>query len=333
MKETSAGSLLQPRGGKNGRGRVVNRKLATFFLCILFATAFWFINALSKEYPTTLRLPVDYLNLPTDRIVSNRLPDTLDFEVKASGFNLLRWSISKPSDPVSVDMALARRPKGTDYLYFAFGREIEKISRQMIKGVKVVRVIPDTIWFSYAPRAVAKVPVRARVQVTCKAGYRTGDSVRVTPAEVEVSGPAELIQKITFVETEARLFQDADKTVSATLRLQPTPEFRRLSFSPAQVSIEAPVYRFTEARKEIPISVDHLPPGVRLQLLKEKVTVIYNVPIGKTDSVDVSMFRAVIDYRRIEPGATTAHIQVVRAPVFVSNIRLDPEKVEFLIRK
>jgi len=331
MKDDSKRSLLQPRG--LARRPVINRRATTFLVCLLIATAFWFLNALSKEYPSSLRLPVVYTNLPADQVVANRLPDSLDLELRASGFNLLRWSFVKPGDPILVDLGSARRSKSGDYHYLAFNRQLEKISQQMIRGVKVLRMQPDTLWFSYAPRTVVRVPVRPRLEVHCKPGYRSGDSMRVTPAEVEVSGPTELVQKISYVETETMRYYDVDNTVVATLRLQPPAEFRKLSFSPGAVSVEAPVYRFTEARKEIPVTVEQVPPGLRLQLFSNKVTVIYNVPLEKAESVDESMFRAVIDYRKIETGAASAKVQLVRQPSFASNVRVEPAEVGFLIRK
>ncbi|TND08467.1 MAG: hypothetical protein FD123_2263 [Bacteroidetes bacterium] len=332
MREVTNRSFLQPGPGNTSQRRpVVSRRFMTFLLCLGLSTILWFFNALSKDYPLTLRLSASYVNLPADRKTSNRLPDSLDIEVMASGFKMLGWSVNKHTDPVRIDLNTARRPKGSDYMYIAFQRDLERIGRQFSKGVKVVRIQPDTIWFSFAPRAAKTIPVRANLDIKCKPGYRISDSIKITPATVEVTGQGELVQKITFVETDMKRFTEVDKNIKAVVRLQPSPEFRQLSFSPATVTVEIPVYRFTEASAEVPVTVEHVPDGVRLQLLRKKVKITYNVPLEQADSVDASMFRAVIDYRKAEKGGSPAKVQITRKPVFISNIRVEPEKVEFVI--
>lgn len=332
MKQNYNRSFLQPSPGAEGPRRpVVSRRVMTFLVCLVFSAILWLLNALSKDYPLTLRLPANYVNLPSDRKTSNRLPDTLDIELSASGFNLLGWTFFKPSHPVSIDLKSAKQPKGSDYMYIAFTRDLDRISRQFAKGVKVVRVQPDTIWFSFAPRAQKTIPVRARLDIKCKPGYRVADSVVVIPSSVEVTGQADQVQKISFAETEVKKFTEVDEGFEAVVRVQPSAGFRQLTLSPAVVTVKVQVQQFTESSVEIPVSVEHLPDDVRLQLLRKKVKIIFNVPLEKADSVDASMFRATVDYRKADRKNSSIRVNVSRKPVFVSNVRVQPEKVEYVI--
>jgi len=45
------------------------------------------------------------------------------------------------------------------------------------------------------------------------------------------------------------------------------------------------------------------------------------------------MFRVVIDYSKADPKSNTLLCQFAKQPVNVKNLRTDPQRVEYLIRK
>lgn len=332
MKTTEDTSLLQPHDGKSKRP-VVNRRIATFLVCLAASAAMWVLNALSREYQQTVKLAVDYIHLPSDRMVATRLPDSLDMEVRVTGFSLLRWKMFKPDDHIRVDVTWARRSKVSTDNYLAFVRELDKLNLQLPRSVKVQRVVPDTIWFSYAPRITKNVPVVSRLRVSCMPGYRISDSIQLKPATVDVSGPEEEVAKITQVETEELVITNAQAPVKTKLKIKQSPAYRKLAFSTTEIEASQDVYRFTEARVVIPVRVENEPRGFRLQLLQRSVEVVFQVPLTQTGNVDTAMFRAVADYRNIDAERGTVLVQLTRKPVFARNIRIEPERVPFLIRR
>lgn len=332
MKTTEDTSLLQPHDGKSKRP-VVNRRIATFLVCLAVSASLWVINALSREYQETFKLAVDYVHLPSDRMVATRLPDSLDLEVKVTGFSLLQWKIFKPGERIRVDVTWARRSKVSTDNYLAFVRELDKLNLQLPRSVKVQRVMPDTIWFSYAPRITKTVPVVSRLRISCEPGYRISDSIQLKPATVDVSGPEEEVAKITQVETEELVINNANAPVKVKLKMKQGTAYRKLAFSASEFEATQDVYRFTEARVLIPVKTENEPRGFRLQLLQRNVEVVFQLPLTQTGHVDTSMFRAVADYRNIDAERGTVPVQLSRKPVFARNIRIEPERVPFLIRR
>src|ERR1700750_3425788 len=97
----------------------LNRRVFTFFICVLISIFFWLLMSLSKEYTITVSFPVNYVNLPTDKIISNHLPETIDIEIKATGFNLLFYKIKQQRETVLLDIndALPYTAKNHYYLF------------------------------------------------------------------------------------------------------------------------------------------------------------------------------------------------------------------------
>ncbi len=73
----------------------MDRKLIIFLFFVVLSTIFWFLNQLEDEYVTDISLPVHYTNFPSDKILVNELPDHLDLRVRAFGYKLLEYKISK----------------------------------------------------------------------------------------------------------------------------------------------------------------------------------------------------------------------------------------------
>ena len=96
-----------------------NKKIVTYLVFVFIATIFWFLNALSKDYTTTVSYPVNYKNLPKDKILIRELPDKLFLEVKGGGFALLRYKISTAFQPINLNVSNQlnnKKPKTTDFV-------------------------------------------------------------------------------------------------------------------------------------------------------------------------------------------------------------------------
>jgi len=76
-----------------------------------------------------------------------------------------------------------------------------------------------------------------------------------------------------------------------------------------------------------------LPAGYGLKTFPDKVSVKYNVAFNDYGKINALQFRAVVDYEKIEPGNNNLKVHLVKYPLEVRSIKLNPEKVEYIIRK
>src|SRR3954471_15704401 len=98
------------RANKQGtrEGFRLNRRVVTFLFCVLLSLFFWLLMALSKEYTITVSFPVSYSNFPEDKLIANHLPETIDLQLRSSGFSLMIYKIRRQKETVRIDIRDAR---------------------------------------------------------------------------------------------------------------------------------------------------------------------------------------------------------------------------------
>lgn len=320
------------RGDSQGQKPLLSRRVSTMLVCLLLSCTAWLLQALSKEYTTVLRVPVTYMNLPVDRFIAGGLPDSVDTELSGSGFTLLTWQMGRTPGILQLDMRQARRNVRGDFTLLTNSNN-RRLTSNFGRGARVVRVSPDTIAFSYAPRITRRVPIRPMVTVSLASQFQLADSVRTDPAFVEISGPAEVVNRIAFIPTEARVFSGLDKDITESIALLLTGQARQLIVKPTTVNVSIKVGQFTEGRFLLPVIPINVPPGVNLKTIPDKVTVVFQVPLSEYHRIRPDQFRVVADYKTITSGLTTLRLNVVRRPLVVRSLHTEPERVGFLISR
>jgi YbbR domain-containing protein len=301
---------------------------------VVIATGFWFLSALSKEYAGQMSLPVAYTHIPTDKVLSNRLVDTLDVEVRTSGFKLLMYRLFGKTETIRIDMRTARHTRDEGYYYIATNTRLERFSEQLGAGTRLTKVIPDTIYFNFNKKASKKVPVRLNSSISYKPEYQLKDSILIDPATVTVSGEPSVISRINFILTEKLVLKNVDENISQRIKLEPGSFRNQVELSISSVRVEAPVAKFTEGSIELPIEVINLPPGYNIRTFPDRAVVKYQVALTDFESIKPQMFAIVADYSKVtKDSGTKLKIELVKSPANVRHARITPDKVEFIVRK
>jgi len=310
----------------------LNRRVSSFAVCVLLAALFWFLHALSKEYSITIRIPVTYSNLPEKRLVAVHLPDSVDVKVSGSGFTILACKWAHAVGPLELDASHARNMGAGDFALATFSHS-DLIEGSLGHGLQVLRVMPDTIVLSFEGRAEKSVPVHARVSVQCATSYRLGDSITTNPKTVVVSGAEALVKRISFVETESKNFSGLDHPVNESVKLVLPGDLSQVTILPSQVMLNIPVGKYTEIRFSIPVEPINVPSNIVVKTFPDKVDAVFLVPVGDAASIHPDMFRVVLDYSKADPKINSLQCEFARQPLNVRNLRTDPARVEYIIRK
>jgi YbbR domain-containing protein len=320
------------RGGLEKKTPFLSRRVSSYVVCLLLAGLFWLLHSLSKEYIITVRVPVSYSHLPEQKLIAVDLPDSVDAEVIGSGFTILAYQWTHPFSPMDLDARQARSLGSGDFALATYSHS-ERLEGAIGHGLKILRVMPDTIVLSFEGRAEKRIPVRPKVTVKCAPMYRLGDSIKTIPAYVMVSGAEALVKRINYIETEPKNYQGLNKAVNEPVNLVLPPDLRQLTVSSPKVNLIVPVGQYTEKKFSIPVETINVPPNVVLKTFPDKVDVIFQVPVENFAAITADMFRVVADYSKIDPKANTIAVEFVRQPLNVLNLHTQPQRVEFLIRK
>ncbi len=321
-------------GTTSGKDSIrLNKRVVTFLFCVLVSAFFWLMMTLSKEYTTELNFPVNYINLPSDKVVANHLSETIDIEIKATGFNLLLNKLKQKKETVLIDVKYSKPLPTKNHYFLLSNSRIDRITKQFSNDIKIIKIYPDTLFLNFNKKITKRVPVRANFKIDLAKQCQQSDSIRLNPAFINISGAAEVINKINYVETEPVILKNSSDSLSLKLNILKTPALKLVDLSPSIVLATINITKYTEANIELPIEVVNLPRGYDLKLFPDKVLVKYNVAFQNYEKIDALQFRAMVDFNKIEPGSNKLKIQLLKYPSEIRTIKLFPEKVEYIIRK
>lgn len=328
-------SFFLKRSRKPGskEGIHLNRRLVTFLFCILLSLFFWLIMTLSKEYTITARFSVKYINFPEDKLIANHLPETIDIQLRSSGFNLLVYKFKQQKEIVLLDINDARPLSSRNHFYIETNDHIDKITSQFDAEIEVLNVKPDTIFIHYNKKITRLVPVKLNLNIEFAELYQQADSIRTEPKFIEISGAPDVISSIDYVETVPLILKNVSAPVSLKLDIAKFPAAKQIELSQSYVLVKMNVTKFTEAVMELSVEVENLPRGYSLKTFPDKVSVKYQVAFDNYGKINALDFRAVVDYAKIEPGSNKLKVQLLKVPPEVRSVKLSTEKVEYIIRK
>lgn len=310
-----------------------NKRMISFFTCILVSVFFWLLMSLSKDYIITVSFPVNYTNLPKDKVLSNALPESIAIEIKSSGFNLLKYKFKQQRDTVLIDIKDARSLSSRNHYYLLTNSKIDKITGQFNNDIKILKIEPDSILLNFNKKISKTVPVISKLNLSFESQYQQADSIKLIPSFITVSGASDVIEKIKQVETVPMNIKNINSSVSVKLTISITPDLKFVEFSQTTIQALVNVTKFTEGSIDLPIEVDNLPSGLGLKTFPDKVSVKYIVAFENYEKINSLQFRAVVDYKKIEVGNNKLKVQIVKSPSEVHSIKVSPEKVEYIIRK
>jgi len=312
-----------------------NKKLLVYVFFVGIATIFWFLNALDKEYTTMVNYPVRYINLPENKVLTNKLPEQFTLKVNAFGFGLIRYKLSSAflSNPFDVGFYTNNRLKSNTLQNYSLATSqiMNRFEKDLPSSIRLISIFPDTILFEFSPIVEKKVQIKSRVSSSFEQQYMLDGAISLEIDSIVVKGPSSKLDSIDFVETEELILKKINKTVKRDVNLK---LIKGVEFSQRKIEITVPVEQFTEEEMNIPVKVNDLPDSLLLRLFPGDVKVSYFVGFKKHDKVSADLFDIRVDYNQTsEDGSNKLKVELLNNPDFVTNVRYYPQEVTYLIEK
>lgn len=156
------------------------------------AFALWITFIASPDIVTSISLPVEFENMPSDLVCATDLPAHIAAEIKGPSARLRHADTSSAAVVLNFDQI--REPG--EHTFTIGRREID-----LPPGVRVVRTVPAQIRLRFEWRRQARVPVKVRFSTPPPAGYRVAEQ-KVEPPILEIVGPESRIRQVESVETD-----------------------------------------------------------------------------------------------------------------------------------
>jgi len=307
-----------------------DKRIVVFLVCLSIATVLWFLNALGKDYSTTIAFPVKYIDPPENQFLANNPPSKFDLKVTAHGFTLLRHKLSLSFSPIVLNLTTITRniEKSGDGFNVNTRSLISRISNQISNEITINDITPQILRITLDSLKTKRVPVKEKIEIQFKQQYDLKDSVSISPNEVEITGPAAVLDTVSYLYTKPESFEKLDADIEKMIEII-VPE--KTVIRPEKVMLKIPVERFTEKKIKIPISVKNKPADKYLKLFPSEVELTTLVGLSEFENVKNSNFEVFVDFEKIDQSNENLSVSVRSNVSQLKIIRFTPESVEYLI--
>lgn len=306
-----------------------------FLICLLLAFAFWMLNVLAKSYVTVIYVPVEYENFPTDRVVMNKLPERLAARASVSGYSLLIQGLKKPSDTVKVngDYLQEKVKGGVRLSYLHVKPLLNELTSSSHENFHIKEILIDTLFIQFDKKVVKTLPIKSQIAVNLAKQCVFSGEIQFVPSHIKVAGPKSIVDTMKYIYTDSLFIGEIEADYATSISFSKYINNKRYSLSPKAALVNIGVEKLTEATVEIPIDQKNVPSKVALKTFPDKAKVVYLVPISKFNLVDKEDFKLLVDYSEIKEGSLKLHVRLTKSPTFVTISRVEPSKVEYILKK
>lgn len=304
------------------------RRASAFLTCLCLAALAWIFTTLSGSFKFDAKAVMSFKNAPRKRAFHSLQSDTVDLTVQGTGWQMLFQRMSGLNKPVEVDLQALEKQD-----YIVLNSQLKQINEKRDVDQQIVSVNPDTLYFDFSDRAVKKVPVHLLASLQYKRQFAQSGDVVINPAYVTLSGPDNVINKIKSWDTDTLAQDSIGETIRTNLPLQPVKE-ANLSVYPRAVQVRVPVDEFTEKTVEVSVKLLNNHNFYNVKLFPDKVNVTFTTSLRRYPEMDDDFFEASADLSLWQQrGYTSLPIKLTRQPEYCKIIRIEPQNVDFIVRK
>lgn len=305
-----------------------SKDILSFLLFVLLSSAFWFVNVLGRERETDISIPVEYIGLPQNIIFSSPPPSRIFVSVKDQGLQLLNYSRFRLK-PLRIDLMREFEQQGE--IIFTLDQIRSRLNRYLLPSTTILQIRPDTMQITYEKLSEATLPITLVSKIDLAHQHIFSREISLEPSRITVYGPKKIIDSLKSVRTELLKAKNIDDTASYVAKLIPIESVR---YSVNETKVTLYVEQFTEKKVQIPITAINFPENLSVRTFPTIVDATFIVGLSHFKDLDRDNIQVFIDYNDLKNDNQSKHkLTVKNNSPFISNIRITPQEVEFLLEQ
>ncbi|WP_456423598.1 CdaR family protein [Lutibacter sp.] len=307
------------------------RKVKVFLFILLLTSIIWLLIELSKITNSTAVFKIEYKNIPTGMLLQRKPISEINIVLKAPGFSLLKYKIKKNK----VALNLNKVAKGNSNYYLLPNQQKAYLNAQLPRETEVVSVLKDTIFIELGKNKSKKVPVNLQLDIKFKLGYNLTAPLKIIPDSVTITGPEKHVDSIKELSNRLLELNDVHKNIYKELDLKLPPKNANVILNTTKVLVKANVDKFTEGSFNIPVTIINKPEGIKINTFPNTIEVIYQAGLSNFNKITKNSFLVVYDYKQYEKDTLIQFLTPIikQKSEFISSLKINPSKIEFLIQK
>jgi YbbR domain-containing protein len=297
----------------------------------------WMMIRLSREYTEVVRYSVTYKGLQSDKIIMPASDTVFFVTLQSTGYNILLRKIKQVKHHLEIDLSqYSPKLQGNNFeINIDMDGFREKLTPDFKQKDKMVAFMPQNLNIRLDKAFIKKVPIVLDADISYEKQYGLYHKVLFTPDSVLVTGNQDLLKAITSVRTEKRTFNNLSSNTSVSLKLINNNNPLNLRYSVDYVKVFIPVVQYAEDFVEVPVLTDSVGWDEHITTNPAKVKVYYTVCIPDIKNVATDSFRVSVKIpATYTPSATNiSKVTIKHSPAWVKILRIEPENVEYTIKK
>ncbi|MGI0106602.1 CdaR family protein [Salinimicrobium sp. WS361] len=299
----------------------------SFLFFLFFAIVIWIFVQFSKQYSEVIEIPVEYVNVPPDKLLLNN-PESLQLRVQENGFTVAWFSLFAPT--ITIDLAQAHVDDGN--LVYDLIENRANLQSQLELDMDDNEFLKEVLTVNFEQKQEKRLPVIFRSNIEYAAGYSAVSDLQFTPDSIMVSGPDNVLDTLSRLLTEPLTLSKVKNDREGTVYLD-TTALPNVTFYSNNVEYSLDVEKFTEGKVQVPIEIMNVPRGLNVVIFPKEVVLFYQVNLKEFNKVTASDFRVVVDFNEVRGEQDFLIPQVIKKPDFTSNLRLNEKRIQFIIKK
>lgn len=310
--------------------RLDSKEVLIFLFFVGLTLLFWMTQTMQDEFEVEYKIPIEITGLPESAMVTSELPEYISVMVKDRGTTLITRRQSGGFLPIIIDYKDYTLERGA--FFVPVGTIVESAKRQMPPTHQILSVFPDgfPVYVSMGDSKTLEVELIGRFVPSLNCAI--SGEVKVQPNRITLFGPKSMLDSIDRISTEYVEMHNLSDTVTMKVKLNP---IRGVKYETDEVEIFIPVEEFTEKTLLLPVIGKNVPRELRLRTFPPQVKISFFVGLSKFSNVTDTSFILSVDSRYLadHPTAQTIPVSIERSPEYVSNVRIEPDSVEFVFEE
>ncbi len=303
-----------------------------FLICILIAAIFWLLIKLSAVYTVDNSFQLSYTNEPSDLRVTKLVDSTLNLNLTARGFSILKMNLFNDMKHLDINLDnYTVEPKGNTR-YAIYTQELRSSLADFI-GVseKNIQFSKAMLTFEMEKTSEKIVKVIPNYSLQFASQYDLYNNVTCEPNFIKLYGPQSILDTIDGIYTNILVREDVMSNFETTIGLE-NPDSDLLRLNIKEVSLDFKVEKFTEYEIIVSIKDDNL--EYKIKTFPSKVKVFYQIAQIDFNEVHSNQFSVIPVINNLDlKEVNKLPLKLSKQPDFVRNARIVPSTVEFLIIK
>lgn len=273
---------------------------------------------MSKEYNHHQTFAIKY-QISNNLAFDTNPPGYLNADLRASGWSLLRLTLSRSSDTIFLDESrifegqLLSRTLLTENLNALVGDELI-----------VNNITPEQLQLNLVERYAKRVPILLDGEISLNPQYQLKEPPIFEPDSVTIFGAEDQLTRLDFWPTNEFNKNDVDQDFQQTLSLRNASP--SITTDILQTTLVVRVDQVTEKEIYVPILIPDSLSG-KIRIFPSEVLVKVNLGLSQYEEVNSDDFKVEMKWEAEQKN--TREVEVTTLPDFVVYITHTPRSVDF----